>query len=234
VNSVSIPTESYFTFDHFTGCVRCGKFKCLGMCAELPEFETLSAPYVFSGAAAKLMNFAKQQENQWAQAHVTSLIFKEFQKKIIEIFENTAEPLFVIPSIRITRLWNTQWHPNFEMVQIIQTISEGFGKTNNILWKTSFFQTQKAKINPTEREKLRESLAPQQKWYQKSLEMKLYSPRRHANYSNIWVLDDVLTTGLSAMESYYSNSLRNYWHLPWHLFTLFRTPRTASNQEDNA
>jgi predicted amidophosphoribosyltransferase len=201
----------------FFGCVRCARKNCLGLCENLSQFNSITCPFTLSQKAGSLLNFAKNSQHTWAQFLLESAAHEKTLEALGRLISTHSNPAIFLQSTHFSRIWNTHWHPNFWMQKLILKNFSTQIWNPEIPMSWSFVKDKNSQLSiQARKEKIQESLAQD---FAKEVTM----PAQSA--SCVIFVDDVLTTGLSALETYYSKQGRIFAHLPWHVFTLFRTPQ---------
>jgi predicted amidophosphoribosyltransferase len=195
----------------FTGCARCGKLQCVA-CEELSDFHSVESLFRLDNSNAELLVRAKDHNDTESQWLLEDICLFATQKRVLESVKGKDLSHIVISPLRKKRLIESNWHPAHMLSKACEKMPA------RLLIPTIGGVERQAAFSAEER--TRRAQKP----------ILVYPSRRlleTEKVSGVLFLDDVLTTGGSALRT--KKLLpKNFENEPWHILTIFRSPRHDS------
>ena len=223
----------------FSGCARCGKSVCNGMCENLSMFHSIRSLYWFRNSCSELVNLAKHGQLRWAQSLLQELTHMRTMCELKNLIAEKNISLIVVAPISVRRVLALQWHtssllleclykfriPSISPSELRKLVSMQKPEATlqylieyAIAWRNSALTPSQTRI------KKLKNFEEHEKGCQPSTSS--ITQQESSATLNILYVDDVLTTGLSSVK--YLKKLRKKLaqnqQVNFHMFTLFRTP----------
>lgn len=206
---------------YWINCARCGIEGCYG-CEHLNEFENVFSIMSYSSGIPEILVLAKDRNDYNAQLLFYNMFFVIVKNYLKEFLSKKSYDYIVLPALRRERVLNSNWHPLVFFDDVLKRIKmESINKQNNfnilrpILLKKSLKQ---AMIPPKKRFYYSKYFKEQKIFFQRLKNEKTKSSNLH----RILIIDDVLTTGETALNT--KKLVENRINCEkWELLTLFRS-----------
>ena len=207
----------------FLGCCRCGKSTCAGLCDGLSVFSSVQSLLALDTHLAFLLVEAKDKQNPIAQKLFENLFGVAFEHRFKKVLNDHPISRVVIAPLRWGRVLQGGWHP---AVFFEKRLMEICRRQKVILeMPHPVFRRRQARLSAEIRDAHVDKLLSGQPLMER--------PSGLLDTHTL-ILDDVLTSGKSALElcchrrartSAVSQNSVQHSVQHWHLLTLFRTPR---------
>jgi predicted amidophosphoribosyltransferase len=205
------------------GCARCGNLSCSG-CEAISEFSQVKSLYLYQDLFANILIHSKENDNINTQKVFEELFFIPLKNSIINFISKEGIDCIVISPLRKERILKSSWHPNLFFEKVILHLMEKEFKEKQEL---HIFYPHYTKP------KRKQSLIPSNIRKEKTvIETELlYLNKFVYENKNILLLDDVLTSGESAILCR-QLSAEKFPHAKWNLLTILRAPQVLSTKSN--
>lgn len=218
--SICLKCKGELLKHRWLGCARCGRIACEG-CSHLPSFSRVRSSFVLQSLFAKWLSTAKDANDDWAITTFEQTFLANFCETICRVVVTYDIDYLVLMPFRLNRLVTKPWHPNLALFD--RFCSDEILRRHLVgIFMGTHSEDQKIAhvASATRTENENQNAFPYLVWDGPSV-TKLNEARR------VLIIDDVLTSGTSALRCQKSN-------LPftispstdWLLHTIFRTPRS--------
>lgn len=200
-------------------CSRCGKIDCAG-CNDLPMFRNVFSLYSYHKMFSCVLDLSKNKSNVNAQEVFFHLFFVSVRKSLIKILNEKRYDYVILSPLRKERIFSGSWHPNFFYKSVFQYMIENKCIDDHIKLISPHFILNKKKqaiLSSKERLKIQSHVKKNQIYIPK---LTLYDET--INNQSVLLLDDVLTTGKTAILSK-EMCQSSFQNCSWDLLSLFRT-----------
>lgn len=215
-------------------CARCGISNCSG-CTCLGAFENIFSLYSYHDVLANVLDLAKNKQNLNSQKLFFDIFFVSAKRFLVQKLNEKRYDYVLLSPLRKERVFSSSWHTNIFFEKVLFFISEN----KLILYELNVISPHFLS------KKKQQSILPIEKRIQNHQNFKrmkihipntnLYNQNQHAIDSlsqcadssqkqNILLLDDVLTTGKTALllkevcEPFFKAC-------SWDFLSLLRTPQ---------
>ncbi|WGL58721.1 hypothetical protein QEJ31_09285 [Pigmentibacter sp. JX0631] len=207
----------------FYSCIRCGLKNCLG-CQRLIEFKKIFTLYTYSNGIPEVLLLAKEKNDTFYIKLFKDLFYAECKNFLENLLFIHKYNYILLPVLKQERILNSSWHPANLFFEIFTEIFEKSDfMDNNIVLLPSQFTSRLFKqslIPQKNRENSYKKFELKNVYFDQNL-IKNYDIK---NSNKILILDDVLTSGQTALMM--QKSFLNYFpRAEWHFFSLFRSPQ---------
>lgn len=199
----------------WTGCARCGRHECAS-CEILSEFSSVTSLFRLDAASARILVQAKDYADAVSQWMIEDISSIYFAKEVQSILSQNQISHIIIAPLRRERVIRGSWHPSFLLEKAC--VSSGA----KIIIPTIRGAERQASFSATEREKRSQKQHPELVYPTENI-------LKRENVSGVLFVDDVITTGGSAQRAR-KILPTNFQNAPWHILTIFRSPRKFQNQ----
>jgi len=211
-------------------CTRCGNDLCYG-CDQLNEFKNINSLFSYSSGIPEILVLAKDKNDYNAKLLFKDMFFEITKKYLTEIIKKRNYNYIVFPTLRKERVLNSSWHPIIFFESIFKTIQKEQKEENfkfEFLRPLLLRKSLKQALIPSSKRSTYISNIKNQKLF---LDKNKINKMKENNNCKILMLDDVLTTGKTAVliKKMLEENIQG---LEWDLFTLFRSIQKASLKND--
>lgn len=202
-----------------SSCPRCGEKGCVG-CNHLSLFQNVFSLYSYDKIFSYVLDLAKNKSNVNVQELFFHLFFVSLKKFLIRILNEKKYDYIILSPLRRERVFLGSWHPNLFYESVFKKIREdGLVKHQIKLIIPHFILNKKkqAILSTQKRFQIEQHVKKNQIYIPK---LTLYDET--INNQSVLLLDDVLTTGKTAIlcKEMCESSFQN---CSWDLLSLFRT-----------
>lgn len=202
-------------------CARCGIKNCVE-CNNLSVFSNVESLYSYNKLFSYVLDLAKNKYNTNVQKLFFDLYFIVVKRFFVRKLNEKKYSHIILSPLRKERIFFSSWHVNLFYEEVFSYIIQNnlVGYDFNLLSPHFVYKKKKQGLMSFEKRLSVHSNVKKNKIYISYLSM--YNET--INNQNILLLDDVLTTGKTAVFSkelcapYFNNC-------SWDLFSLFRTPQ---------
>jgi len=194
------------------GCSRCGATECVA-CTNLLEFNKIKSLLYYDDIVSTILTNAKDKQDINYINLFNKAFIPYFSIYLTTMLKNTKYDVIIFAPIRKERVKNGDWHTTYSLQKATKKICLKL-KLDIIIEQFIINSAKKALQTREEREK-------------KSLLMSTdlnYKKEEFLDKKRILFIDDVLTSGSSALECYYHKHDK-YKEYIWDILTLFRSSK---------
>lgn len=207
----------------WTDCPRCGVKQCEG-CSELSQFERVEAAYTYRDPLAEILIQAKDKLNISAQKLFFDVFFIPIKQILVPLIHQKRYTHVIFSPLRKERILFSSWHSHFLYEELF----------NSILKQKLLFSPPKILMPSFTHKRPKQATIPTER---RQRPIKQSSPLFFHNQkpeltpdSRVLLLDDVLTTGQTALFCKESCD-EMFTPCSWDFFALLRAPRSLGKNQ---
>jgi predicted amidophosphoribosyltransferase len=207
-------------------CTRCARPDCHLSCDALSEFETLKSLYLFNPFFSLLLKEAKDGYDLFFRDLLFKIVEKASKAYFSSFIEERPDKTLLIlgAALRKERFYKSDWHPLFLMKEVWQKTLEEKGlpplsSPFIVPYKNDFHKKQ---AFTAKSERLSQEA-------QAIIFPHLSKSLLGEDHVEVLLVDDVLTTGQTILETLKAFKSKTNIPMKAHYFSLFRTPHSPKS-----